>query len=234
MQKNRQILGFIIGLMLIPNMSHATEKYCAFFEGSTVFDVHLFPGSYSDGEQYRFLSGLDGLTSDLTPGDKLRLIEYSEGKGRVKFQECLPGCPTTSFLEGLMKSECLTQVAKKDLSIFKSKYARAVRESMQARPAERDLMIELEEVEAFYRGSSFLGSKFLLHSLDPQLIDGKPDYDAAFVKAIQSGVLSKLKLEQVTVVNRNSSRENDSFWQDLRLEGNDQGLSIELNQRKFD
>lgn len=234
MQKNRQILGFIIGLMLIPSMSHATEKYCSFFEGSMDFDVHLFPSSYSEGDKYRFLGGLDGLTNDLTPGDKLRLIDYSEGKGRVKFQECLPGCPKTSFLEGLMDSECLTQVAKKDLSIFKSKYAQAVREAMQVRPTKRDLMIELEEVEAFYRGSSFSGSKFLLHSLDPRLIDGKPDYDAAFVKAIQSDVLPKLKLDEITVVNRNSSRENESFWQDLRLEGNDLGLSIELNQRKFD
>ena len=215
-------------------MASAKTDYCKFSE--LKYDVHVFQNSYFlDSEKSKLESGFNNIYNKLRLGDEFNVI-FHTANGQKKWSRCLPGCPKTTFLEGLT-SDCSVEVAKKQLKQFRSQLTGLIVSAVNAERLSFDVLADIKALQEFYEGRDYdEDSSFVFHTTIPYStdLDDRLTFDTAFVKLTQQHNLSKITMPSVRFVNANRSTNVSDFWSDLKLNGHSDGLKIKFSHITLD
>ena len=129
------------------------------------------------------------------------------------------------------------KIEKKDMVLFKRQYVQIIKNALSKGTNEYNVIDHLIGLDDFHRGRNISQQKvFVFHSLLPSNVDpnDKSPFDSSFVKVSQSSKLSDINLPNVIFVNPNRSKEAIKFWEDLKYNGEEEGLSISFNTEIID
>jgi len=231
-------LSYLILSFLLNHNAYAAQNYCTKEEEQSKFIIHIYGESYQNEDDKRlFLRGLDKLQSRFNRGDKIRVVDHTGSQATTKLDKCLPGCPDKGMIGSLLSSDCSEQVAKKDMVLFKRQYVQIIKNALSKGTNEYNVIDHLIGLDDFHRGRNISQQKvFVFHSLLPSNADpnDKSSFDSSFVKVSQSSKLSDINLPNVIFVNPNRSKEAIRFWEDLKYNGEKEGLNISFNTEIID
>ena len=203
----------------------AKTDYCQYSDRSV--EVHLFGATYGyEDDKQRFKSAVQNIYGSLKMGDRLKLIFHQNGQ-MDDFEFCFPGCPKTSFLEGLT-AKCSVEIAKKTRNQLKQKVGKLVTKSIKTAGEPYQIVDQLRTLEEYYSNRKPVES-YVLNSTVPYGVDvdSKASLDKAFVELVQSGLLASIIIPDVKFVNINPSKSLSALWSDLKLDGKN-GLDFKV------
>ena len=238
MRLTYKVLSVFVFSFLLNFNVYAAQKYCTKEDVQSKFIIHIYGESYQNDDYKRlFLRGLDKLQSKFTRGDKIRIVNHTGNQATTKLDKCLPGCPQKGMIGSLLNSECSEQVAKKDMVLFKRKYVKIIKNALAKIANEYNVIDHLEGLDDFHRGRNIGEQKvFVFHSLLPYGVNPNDNssFNKSFVKVSQSNELSSLNMPNVVFVNPNRSKATLQFWNDLKYDGHEDGLTISFNTEIID
>ena len=231
----------IISLFILNIISFGTfasEKYCLKKDTTKPIVVNIFGQSYQNNDDKRaFLNGLNKISKSFNAGDKIRIVSHTNENAKILIDQCVPGCPQKNFLDKLVDTECSDQVAKKDMVIFKNKYSKIIPSELAKGGDQYSVIDHLSSLDNYYRGRNISNqTTYVFHSLLPYDVDpnDKNTYNKNFVQITQNYDLSEISLPDVTFINPNRSKSTLQFWNDLKLDGNETGLTIDFQTEVID
>ncbi len=225
-------------LFLFSQVAWGKTDYCKYSEES--LDMHVFPNSYFlQSEKPKFEAGFNNLYEKLNDksnvGMELNIIIHSDGTPK-RWSKCVPGCPETTFLEGLT-SDCSVEIAKKKKKVFTKQATSLVRSALTADALEYDVVSDMTAIQEFYKGrDENLDGAYIFHSTLPfgTSLNSKSSFDKAFVRSVQRHNLSTISMPSVRFVNANRSGNVAEFWRDLALQGHKSGLRFQFDHITLD
>ena len=220
------------------NPVNAQPDYCSLNENPKKIELHLFGESYqSENDQQYFLTGMTRLYSIFEMGDFVKVVIHKGRSSRIAMDECMPGCPETSLLEGLFSSSCSEQVAKKDMISFKNKYVASMKKAAASAGDEFFIFDHLTNLQDYFsQRNANEAETYVFHSLVPFGVDADDEegLDSAFVQLVQNYEISELELPPIQFINSNPSKPLREFWKDLELKGHQSGFSAKINRTVID
>ena len=238
MKLTYSVISFVILSILFSFGATAAQKYCTKEDEQSEFIIHIFGESYQNDDDKRlFLRGLDKLQSRFNRGDKIRIVNHSGTQASTKLDKCLPGCPKKGMIGSMFNTECSEQVAKKDMVLFKRIYVKIIKNALSNSSNEYNVIDHLIGLDDFHRGRNIENQKvFVFHSLLPFGVDPNDSnsFNSSFVKVSQSSNLNDITLPNVIFVNPNRSKNSIKFWEDLKYNGQKEGLNISFNTEIID
>jgi hypothetical protein len=235
--KKTYLILSISSIVLINSMDDARAQldYCAVSDKT--YELHLFGASYvNEEDKNRLLRGLNQISKLFSIGDKVKWINHASGKTKIE-TNCYPGCPDKGMIGNLIDATCSEQVVKRDKLKFKNTTIQSVQFAFTKSNEEYSVIDDLESISEYYKNRNIQNLEaYVFHTTLPYgTHDGKVEsYNSAFVKSIQNNKLKSLDELPVTFINANPNSETQKFWNDLKLNGHEKGIKLDLKHTIMD
>ncbi|MEI6791381.1 MAG: hypothetical protein WCK42_09400 [Myxococcaceae bacterium] len=213
-------------LLCLANVqSMAADKYCQKANQAKTYDIHIFGYTYKDlNAKKQMARGLTDLFSNLAVGDRVKVYNHNSTGYSLSLDHCVPGCPETSFVEGLFNASCSTEVAKRDRKTFNQRFAQATMAEIN-RNDSYDIFKSIQDLNDVYKGERTNSVVAVAISMIPDGIN--PSDPNAFNKFYASNVPNlniALQFPPVCNVGTSPSSEVMKFWKEV----------FDLKKVKFD
>lgn len=199
-----------------PAPARATnDKYCK--SSAPAYDIHVFGYTFKHEEAKKQMAqGLGDLYKKFEVGSRVKIYAHSPGGYHTAMDQCVPGCPPQGFIEGLINSSCMSEVAKRDRLAFNKRFAEATMSGINRNNVKYDIFAAVQNLSDVYKGKSHHGTVVAAISMLP---DGVNPADSASFNAFYVQQVPKLKIAlefpPVTTIGATSSGEVIKFWKEV-------------------
>ena len=193
----------------------ANDKYCK--SSAPAYDIHVFGYTFKHDEAKKQMAqGLTDLYKKFEVGSRVKIYAHSPGGYHTAMDQCVPGCPPQGFIEGLVNSSCMTEVAKRDRLAFNKRFADATMSGINRNNMKYDIFVAIQNLSDVYKGKAHHGTVVAAISMLP---DGVNPADPASFNAFYVQQVPKLKLAlefpPVYTIGATSSSEVIKFWKEV-------------------
>jgi hypothetical protein len=123
----RGYLAFTLMVFTAQPAGAAKQDYCQVTNGDTVVFIVDRTEAFDEQDQETFADGIGRIYDSLEAGDHfvVHTIAEDHAASRRVFNQCRPGCPDLSFLDGLVGT-CRESRARRDARTFQSDFLKSV------------------------------------------------------------------------------------------------------------
>ena len=204
-------------MFFVVSNGFAGDKYCQSGSHSKTYDIHIFGNTYKDSNSKRQMAqGLTDLFSNIVIGDRVKVYNHNATGYSLSMDQCVPGCPESSFMENLLSTSCSSEVAKRDRKAFNTRFAQATMGEINRDNSSYDIFKSIQDLNDVYKGSRTNNVVAVAISMIPDGIN--PTDPNAFNKFYATNVPNlKLALDfpPVCTVGTSPSSEVMKFWREV-------------------
>lgn len=205
--------ALLIGVNL-PTLA-ANDKYCK--ADAAAYDIHVFGYTFKQEEAKRqMVQGLGDLYKKFEIGSRIKVYAHSPAGYHTAMDQCVPGCPPQGFLEGLINTSCMPEVAKRDRIAFNKRFAEATMSGLNRNNMDYNIFTAIQNLSDVYKGKQHNGTVVAAISMLP---DGVNAADPAAFNAFYVQQVPKLRLAlefpPVFTIGASSSGEVYKFWKEV-------------------
>ena len=212
---NRLVIALGLTLVATTASGQSVKKYCE--DTSPKYDVHLFGYTFEDSSLQKMSKKvLTDFRSKLKVGAHLRMFSHTADGYSVTFDQCLPGCPETGFVEKFFSSSCSDTVAKRDLRKFDRSFAIEVLKNYENAAEKYDIFKSVQQLSDVYRSSSESAQVYAVISMVPAGVkaNDRKGLNLLFRKGREATKFPK-EFPDVNLIGASSSKEIQGFWADV-------------------
>lgn len=198
-----------------PIADASKEKYCR--TEAPAYDIHVFGYTFKqDDAKRQMVQGLNELYRKFEPGSRIKVFAHSPAGYHTALDQCVPGCPSQGFLEGLVNSSCMPEVAKRDRLAFNKRFADATMSGLNRNNMGYDIFLAIQNLSDVYKGRNHNGTVVAAISMLP---DGVNPADPASFNAFYAQQVPRLRLSvefpPVYTIGASQSGEVSKFWKEV-------------------
>jgi hypothetical protein len=200
----------------LASSAHASnDKYCR--AGAPAFDIHVFGYTFKNEEAKKQMAqGLGDLYKKFEIGSRVKVYAHSPAGHHTALNQCVPGCPTVGFFEGLVNTTCMAEVGKRDRAAFNKRFADATMSGLNRNNSSYDIFTAIQNLSDVYKGQRHSGTVVAAISMLP---DGVNPADPASFNAYYVQQVPKLRLAlefpPVYTIGASTSGEVFKFWKEV-------------------
>ena len=197
----------------------SADKYCS-SKGAEAqpVDIHLFVHTYGDmSQRNEMFRELDELRKNFKPGQKIRVYKHERGAYYAAIEQCYPGCPERTLLEGLFDASCSDVVAKRDRLSLDRRLLTIIAEGVKQTSTSYEILSEVQALVNFYEANARKSQVFAALSLMPFGVKpgDRAALDTLFTKWTSALTLTAPTLPPINILGCPRDKEIIVFWKEI-------------------